>query len=289
MEHETVRDEVRVGDIFLDETYGRPPRTEHLEKITKEWQRDLVGVVYLSLRPDGRYAVLDGNHRVMACRINEGDEATIPAHIYIDLSLEEEALYFHDFNRKRKALRPEDEFKAALVAGDPEATEINKIVESLGLHIGGTGMGDREGFVNGVRALEDVYQSHGANGLREVLLTMRDSMGTGPSAIQATILRGLAQFAARYYALPQFDRAHLLEVLSTHSPAQLKGLAHTIRAASGSLQMNTAIGMAILQLYNSSKKRGQLPPWQTLAYGPAGRERQRENIAKLRPEVAKSA
>ena len=291
-EHETLRDDVRVGDIFLDETYGRPPRTTHLETMAREWNRDLVGVVYLSMRDDGKFAVLDGNHRVMACRIAEGDDATIPAYIYMDLTIEEEALYFHDFNRKRKALFPEDEFKAALVAGDHEALAINAVVESLGLHIGGVrvGGGTSEGFVSGIRALQAVYQSHGENGLREVLLTLRDSMGTGPSAIQATIVRGLALFAARYYEMESFDRSRLLAVLSTHSPAQLKSLAMNIRAGSPTIDAATSIGMAILQVYNHGLRGHLLPPWQSNVYGPAARERRvelaRETLAKTRSRAS---
>lgn len=259
-EKETLRDDVRVGDIFLDEEYGRLPRTVNIERMASEWDRARVGAIYLSMRPDGRFAVLDGNHRVMACRVVEGDDATLPARIYLDLTLKEEADLFTAFNRDRAQPRPGDVFRARLAAGDKGAIEIKNIVESLGLRLALDGQA-ADGAINAIAAIEKIYQQYGANGLREVLLTLRNTMGTGASAIQAPVLKALAAFMVRYYAHPHFDKARLYGVLSTHSPAQLKALSRTIQSTSSAIDSGTANGMAILTLYNDKLRKGALPEW----------------------------
>lgn len=282
---ETLRADVKVGDIFLDESYGRLPQKAHVERLVANWDRSRVGVIYLSMRADGRFAVLDGNHRVVACRVAEGDDGALPARVYLDLSVKDEAELFAAFNKDRKALRPAEIFRARLSAGDKSAREIHAIVQSLGYDISWDGRAG-SGIVQSVASLEKVYNTYGADMLREVLITLRNTMG----AFRASTVLGLAAFLVRYR--DAMDRARLYAVLESHSFEQWHSTARAVQSMTPAINNSTAFGMALVQLYNTGLRSKHLPPWQARGvYGEKSKVAMRvtalRNLGKL--DAAKEA
>lgn len=275
-ESDTLQEEVRVADIFLDEEYGRPLSEKWVATLASEWNRQALGVVYLSLRDDGMYACLDGNHRVAACRQVEGEDATVPARVYIDLTPKQEAGLYLEYNKNRRAPTQGDVFRAELPTGYKPALEIAQVVESLGLIVGVDGQ-KGEAKIPAISALRYVHRTHGVNGLRKTLLTIRNTMGTGEGTFQADIIKAVAGFYARYAREPQFDESRLYGVLSSTSASALKGQAYAIRTTSPNMNTWSAMGMAILERYNYGLKKNHLPPWQRHVYGEAGLELQQAN------------
>lgn len=272
---DTIREDVRISETFLDETYGRVPKPRDVEKLVREWDREKVGVIYLSLRDDGRFAVIDGNHRISALRVIHGEDAVIRALVFIDKTVQEEAYLYNGFNRDRKRQTPGQLFKSRLAELEPAAVDIHQIVTSLGLDIAFDGVtADKK--IKAVGALDSIYRRHGGSILRDVVLTLRNTMGDGEGALQAHVMLGLAAFLERYRYLLDFDPARLYAILSTHSPAQIKQLSHTIRAGSDlTVDSYGATGMAILQIYNKGLRSKQLPAWQGGVVGEASKERSR--------------
>ena len=283
MTAETLRDDVRVGDIFLDDAYGRGCVPAHLARLIREWDRTRVGAVYLSLRPDGSLACLDGWHRVCAARTVEGEDTTLPARVYIDLTVQEEAGLFTSFNKDRKALKPGELFRSRLACGEPEAIAIDTIVRSAGLRVSLDGS-PGAGMIQAVSALDSVYTRHGGSALRMVLNILKDAMGTGDGAIQGSVMQGLAEFLLRYRDECDVDRLQM--VLSNTSNPKLIGMANYIRSVSLGADMRTALGQGILQLYNTGLRRNQLPEWKRFVYGPAGREAAQARMPKVHAALA---
>lgn len=257
-----LRDDVKVGDIFLDDSYGRPLR-KALDKMIVSWDRSKTGVIYLSLRPDGRYACLDGWHRVSACRATEGEDAALPARVYIDLSLEEEAALFTAFNRDRKALSAGELFRSRLTANEKQAHDIYHIVRDIGLDISFDGR-DGEGLIQGVKTLDQIYERYGGDMLREVYVTMAGVIGTHSADIHADVAKGLAAFLLRYGGKAERKRLH--DILATNSSQRLRMHANGIRAEAPGINLSTAVGMALLRLYNDGMRKNRLAPWQTTVY-----------------------
>jgi hypothetical protein len=268
---ETLRDDVRVGDIFLEEEYGRPLKGPKVNALTAKWDRDRVGVVYLSLRGNGKFACLDGWHRITACRAAEGDEATLPARVYFDLTIAEEAGLFNAFNRDRTKLSAAEIFRSRLVEGEHQAHAIYDIVRAIGLDISFDGR-DGEGLIQGVATLDHIYERYGGDMLRETYLTMSGTMGNESSALSADVAKGLAAFLLRYG--DRADRNLLHDILATNTARRIKMHASGIKVEAPGLNASTACGMALLRLYNDRVKRGtRLAPWQTIVHG-NGREKE---------------
>lgn len=259
-EKETIRDDVRVGDCFLDPAYSRPLNDRHAEMIASEWKDNSAGVIYVSMRDDGRFAVLDGAHRVAAYRSLHGDDARLPAKIYIDLSPREEAALWSDYNKKRRAPTPADVFRSDLAAGDQEALAINNILETLDLHFS-LDQGPKDKGIQAISAVRKMYRQYNAAMVVRVLGIISAAQGDGQGAIQGFMINGLAAFMDRYRQHQDYNEDHLLGVLNTHSPAQIRSLAHTICATTPT-SAESAIGMAILEVYNRGMRKKALPPWQ---------------------------
>lgn len=262
---ETLRDDVRVKDIFVDWSYGRPLRHANVEKLMRNWDRQRIGAVYLSLREDGTFACLDGWHRVCACRAVEGEMATVPARVYIDLTPTEEAELFSAFNKDRAALTPGELFRSRLSANERQAHEIYDIVKSIDLDISFDGASGKR-VIQGVATLDKIYEQYGPDMLREVYLTMAGTLGDDSGSLSSAVAKGLAAFLVRYGE--QADRKRVHDILSTSSVPRLKMLASQMKAVTPSIDVVTGIGMGLLQLYNTGLRSNHLPPWQMKVYSP---------------------
>lgn len=257
--HDFDMDFIRIGDCFIDMTYGR--EAVITSSTLEPWNLKKRGSIIVSLRDDGRFAILDGGHRWTKSRMLYGDDAKIPAQIFIDLKVEDEADLWTGYNRARKKTTPAEDFHADIAKRDPEALEIQAILDRLGLHFYGKGM-SRDNAIEGIETTRKLYREHGANSLTMLLTILRDSMGTGQGAIQGAVMVGLNAFLMRYIDSKYYDRGHLEATLATHSAAQIKAKGAEIRAAIGGGNTATSIGRAIHQFYNASRRKGKLPPWQ---------------------------
>jgi len=274
---DTIPETVPVSKMFLDRSYGREPNERHVAMLAGSWDRAKANAVILSLRDDGTYAVLDGWHRVTACREVEGNEALLPALVYIDLTLHREAELFVAFNRDKRKLNAAEIFRAELAEGNSDAKDIYKLVTGLDLDISWNGA-PGENLLVAVGALKFVASQFGLDMLREVLLTIRNTQGTHSSSFANDMMLGLAGFLSRYGDL--CDRTRLFAVLSQHSPGQVRSLAHTIQAASPGTAPRNATGMAFLQMYNHGLRTKHLPAWQTYAFSrPETRQEARDRAA----------
>ena len=255
---DTLSDSVPINMMFADPLYSRPVDRSFVAKMAREWHRDAVGVIYLSLRSDGRFAILDGCHRVEACRLAEGNAATLPAKIFIDLTIAQEAALWDRFNRFRKRPRQVDVFRARLGAGDPEATAIMRCCEAAGLPVHLNGRQDGASIV-AVTALESSYHRVGDHGLSVVLGILREAFGDDERGYQAPAIDGLSMLWARYGAV--VNRTRLVDTLRLAGATRLLSLAHEYRAVHLGMPLAGAWARVVVLRYNRGLRSQSLPEW----------------------------
>lgn len=255
---DTLEECVPVNLMFADMAYSRPLNRMFVVRLARGWDRAKAGVVYLSLRPDGRYAIIDGCHRVEACRIAEGDDAVLPALVYIDLSPVQEAALWDAFNRDRRRPRQVDVFRARLVAGDDIATAIVRAVERAGLRF------DLDGRQHGasivaVTALENAYRRLGDHGLVAMLEVLSDAFGDDERGYQAPTIDGLSMVMSRYG--DQIDRTRMIDTLRRVGATRLLTLAHEYRAVHLGMPVAGAWARVVVMQYNRGLRLHALPEW----------------------------
>lgn len=243
-----------VNSLNIDPLVQRaliPARVKHL---AKTFDLGKTGILKVSLRGDGKYYVIDGQHRVEGARAAGHGEAKVKCEVYRDLSRADEALYFLAENDVR-AVSSLDKFRVGLTAGDPDCLAVNALVESFGLRVAD---GGAEGTVACVDRLLKIHRRD-PELLKTTLDVATTAWGTRRAAVEQVILAGLANVLDSYNG--SLDRAALVKKLSKYKggPAGLLGNARSF-ADIRPISVTRAASEIVVEAYNRGRRAGQLPP-----------------------------
>lgn len=126
-----------IDRLDVDPAYQRSvesTRSKHLiAKVAQEFRWARFGVV-LAAKNGDRWTVIDGQHRVMACKLR-GDITHVPSVVFPQTTVAEAAADFVAVNRDRVAVNPLSIHKAMLAAGDPRAKEVETLCTVNGVKI----------------------------------------------------------------------------------------------------------------------------------------------------------
>jgi hypothetical protein len=120
--------------LLVDSDYQRRVSQSKVSKMAKNWHPQSVGVIVVSLRADGRYYVIDGQHRVAAAKKIGITE--LRCEVHKDLPIQTEAKTFHYNNANRKSPNRIELFNALRIEGDPAVALVDRLVASVGRHVG---------------------------------------------------------------------------------------------------------------------------------------------------------
>ena len=223
---------------------------------------DLLGYVVVNQRPDGKQYIVDGQHRTALMRAVGWGDQNVSAEFFNGLTIAEEAALFRARN-DRKALRKFDNFRIALVQGEPTATAINKIVASFGLAIS-----DQltPGSIAAVASLEKVYggcgisPERGPKALAESLYTIIHAWGNQTSAVSGQVIHAVGLVHLRYGN--KIDKEALVHKLASYSggPSGLLGSGKNLREHHGK-SLPHCIGRVIVDTYNKGRRGTKLESW----------------------------
>lgn len=258
MEKRSKIEEHPAASLFMDERVQRAIRPQHLKSIAAKLDLDAVGVVIVSRRPDGKLAVLDGQHRIRALIDAGMGEWPVTCKVFDGLEIPDEAGLFRRYNTTSKTTSYEDLVKA-ITEGDPEAIAIDKIAQRNGLKIS-----DQTGpaTIACASALRKVYRSGeaGPAALAFALHVGVTAWGAHSDSVDGHLVRGLGDFYLRYGE--DIDRGALIKKLAKHKGGA-RGCIGQAKTLAGLMHVTTHRGVAqlVLGLYNRGRREnGQLPP-----------------------------
>ena len=246
--------QVAAGSIDVDYSYQRPIDKWFVKKNAEEFDPDAFGVIHVSHRADGKFYVIDGNHRVKMA-LAQGDDwkrQNVPCLVYTGLTVPQEAQLFRKLNRSHQ-VRAFFRFRAALAEKDPDALAIYNIVKENGFVIGsGTGQ------LRCVTAFERIYAglravnaTAGPENLRRTMRVVANAFGHDAPHPDGSVILGIGMFLERYHE--RIDEGWLTEKLAHCGWRRLVGRAFDIRKKEGG---STALAMfnAVLQSYNAGRR-----------------------------------
>ena len=245
--------------FVVDHDYQRPVPWPFVRKIAASYDESLVGTIDVSERRKGAvHAILDGQLRFEASKLV--GKKTIWASIYSGLDRPSEARFFLHKNQDRKAVHPFYTWRARIVANDPEALEIERIVRKAGYVISLTAakMGTKnENAISAVAAVELAYRRGDPAGyecLTPTLETLHNSFFGMEHGQANMLIRGLSHFFSLYEE-SELDRKHLEAVLQSRGP---RWLLTRMREESLNINKGAATGMTrlIVNEYNRGLERG---------------------------------
>lgn len=192
-----------IGDLMIDATYQRSIDTgasqSLIRRIARDWDWGLCQPLNVAKREDGSLYVIDGQHRLAAARVR-GDIYDLPCVVISSTSPHDEAAAFVAINRQRQALSKLDLFKAALAAGDSDATVIHGALVNAGLSVATTSNYDtwKPGQVGAVGGMEHCLRLHGEAVLRTSVLAASIAFHGQVMRYFGTIFPGIAAAVATH-------------------------------------------------------------------------------------------
>jgi hypothetical protein len=219
---------------FVDQAYQREENPAWVAKTAKRFDPDLFDPLAVSLRPDGRYAIIDGQHRFRLAEMVGMDK--VPVLVHEDLTPEQESSLFRKFQSERRQLRPYDEFKAALFEAEPWAVDCSRMATEFGFKIGTESDREQSVTISGIRALWRVWDT-GPEILHATLKHIAEGWQVGVrQRTDASVIEGVGAFVASHQG--KYDPERLRRVFAGEglpealSPEVIRARAAKERAAS---------------------------------------------------------
>lgn len=248
-----------VSALFADPTYQRDLDTFRVDKMADVYRVALVGIIEVSERADGRYAILDGQHRAAVVKSvafgTPNPDPHIPCRIHTGLSVTQEAETYGQLNTTRRQLTGWDRWVARRGAQERAVLDIEQCAHRHGLVVGMQAGGN---VLRATKACENVVAIGGVPLLDEVLSTVRQTWPDDQAGMDAAILLGLGLVLSSYDR-DELDLARLVNTLAGVLPRQLTARASAAREIhKGALSRLAA--HVIVEQYNSIKA-GRVTPF----------------------------
>lgn len=211
--------------------------------------------------PPDKHVAADGQHRLLAITKIMGWDGSQKLPCIVDPNLTTKgglAKKFRLLNR-RVAVRPVDDFKAALLGGVDWAVRINTVIQRFGFRVDATASSS---VITAVHALRFLFDA-GEEVLSNAISTATTAWGRTTDAVQGDVLRGLGLMFRRYREQP-IDKAALAEKLRKlpGGPSHLIGRARGSRDTHGSTVAHN-IAAIVVVAYNKGRRTQKLPDWWT--------------------------
>ncbi|MGR6582429.1 DUF6551 family protein [Rhodococcus qingshengii] len=206
---------IKVGDLKVDRMMDtnrlymqREEQEQWTKKIIENWDAEMLLPAIVSHRSNGEKIIIDGQHSNAGAVAKEGANFLRDCMVYENLTPQQEAKLFLAANKHRKAVRPFDNFRVSLTAGDPVAIRVDREVRAIGngLEISGSPSTHRVGAVQALLALG---QTEGM--VQRVLAIASKAWGFDQSTWDNLILRALGMLLDTNW--DQADDVRLIKVL----------------------------------------------------------------------------
>ncbi|MET8831597.1 DUF6551 family protein [Streptomyces sp. NPDC004610] len=246
-------EKVRVGLLEVDPSLDaqRMFQRSWANKLGKKWNPRLLLPAIVSKRPDGRYYLLDGQHSTHVAEEKHGPDFERHCMVYEELTPAEEAALFLAANRDRKAVKPVDNYRVALTAGEPLVTRVNAEVESCGLTVTGSTSPNQVGAVQAILTIGEKR----VDLLPKVLTTLAEAWGRDGTSWDNMMIRAVGMVIYTNWkkeeAAPKIDLDRLAVVLRKRTVRQWKTDAiRSTHSGGGSQSRSQPLAENIVTSYN---------------------------------------
>lgn len=236
---------VRIDRAIIDQRVQRTGlNTTKLNNIVANFDDRVVGVIIVSERNKDAFVVLDGWHRVEACKTVAGAPQELDAIIWTGLSIQEEALLFRLHNN-RTAVNAIDQFKALVIEGDETATKISNIVAEFGLPIGSSGF-------SAVRtALRIVQRPNGFVTLKHAFAIADQAWTADSDSFDGRLIEAFAEMLDHYV---DFDAPGFVKRLAQVEVANLLRSAQSYHDTAHPGRFVTSMVTTLIPVYNKGRR-----------------------------------
>lgn len=209
----------RIGDLQVDSAYQRSidagTSQTLIRRIAMFWDWSLFQPLAVSRRADGTLWVVDGQHRLAAARMRN-DIYDLPCVVTAYAAMADEAASFVAMNQQRRPLNAIDLFRAALAAGDDEATQVQALIDAAGLslapHSNHTAWKPR--MVSNIGGIRGAFRQHGKIATSAALVALRSAFPGQVLQYAGSLFLPLVRCYAAFLPAAGFDPDLFVEVVA---------------------------------------------------------------------------
>lgn len=243
-----------LDQLAVDPTYQRDTHTrrsrDRIKRIVERfaWRRFQPPTV--AIAANGKYAVLDGQHRVEAAR-QHPDISEVPCYIVSAEEVRQQADSFVHINKERGNVPPTQLFYAELAARDPDALHIADICRRTGIAIARAGRPDGlpPGETLAVGKIKRLLAAYGDTPVVHGISALVQAAGEERDQLRAEVIAGSVSFFANFGDDPKFDFERFVAALGSRTAEEwLEDARAYKKLMKGSTEV--AIRIGILRAYN---------------------------------------
>lgn len=245
---------IHVNDLCYG-NYQRMLSSTWVNRLVKNFDEGLLGVLIVSYR-NGKYYVIDGQHRLEAAKRIGIDELVCQVHL--GLTYEKEASLFWKYNKDKKKLSPYDIFKAELEAKDESALNMAEILDKHGYKVrpSSGGRSETKYQILAIATLKRIYKRDGYDILDRVLRLIKETWDGHRDALRENILGGMAIFVRLYN--DDFSDEDFSNKLSKTHPEIILRDGRMYADYFKNTRIAVPCAKVIWKLYNAGKKKHKL-------------------------------
>ena len=249
--------EINLSRLTSGLPYQRVVDERKVNALVRQWDNLLMEPVVVSYR-DGKYYLIDGQHRIAALRrIFKDADTSVLCIVHTGLTYADEAELFYRLDQGREKLSSAERIHALLQSGaNPELNDINGRINEKGFHWATDSGAYGDNRIKATRAVIEAYRMLGPEGFSRMLDLLRKTWRGMSDSLCAIMLSGMALLLKTYKE--QLNDDSFSSRMSKEDPAAL------VRKAKGdfSTNRNALRGARVLMLhYNKGvRKNGRLNP-----------------------------
>jgi hypothetical protein len=243
---------VDTSSLCIDGSYQRPLQPTHVLNMIKNFDHRLMDPLVVNLRDDGKFYVIDGQHRLEVAR-RSGIKRLLCV-IYENESTEREAYLFWYYNGRlgTKAINNKAGMRSRIIAGDVLALTLTRILKESGFEWDLVGGSESKNKIGAIAAVEKIYKTRGEKTLKRALVVLKNvPAGSVGGKNSGLLLQGIALVIDTYDHVVGFDEelTRRLNVTGTDYISQVAVRNSTLFGI-GPL---TATAAALVDTYNTRK------------------------------------
>lgn len=252
---------INTRDLIIPEHAQRKFKQHHGDYLAANFTIEKYKPIDVSFR-DGKYWVIDGQHRLYAIKKRKGGDCTILCYVHYGMTAYDEAMFFLDQGRGIANILTTDRARIRFEIGDEAVVGMVRGAEKAGFTVDFS-TNKATNRIVAVSALEQVYNALKPEQYVKMLQTLKRAYNGRTDSLTREMLYGFGLFFLKYNG--HFEPNALATSLRTKAtPSDIViegrsyGKAHSGRK--GLISNGKPFARAILHYYNANRKtNNQLP------------------------------
>lgn len=248
-----------INDLIIDEQYQRNTASRrslnNIAIIRDNFSWAKCSPLTVANLGTGKYAVIDGQHRLEAARQLE-DVLSLPCWILPQPRTDEQAKAFIGINKNRVAITPYSVYKAEIAAGDSKAVMVDDFCKRVGIIIPkNSAPSSSPNVTNALATIRSFLVKGMEDHLTYAVKTLRLAFPFKSGQLKAEMLKTIADLHREYG--DKVSQMILIETLRSFDDVQnIINKARELTTLDRTINSITARRKIIINRYNELKKRG---------------------------------